>query len=135
MLLLLLFAGLALYVMTSEERRRLVYTASTTLRDGSGWMRRHGADSGPFGDALRARTPFLIVTPASSPRTSRSSRSCCSATARWATRSSSFAGAPASAAHEQRQWWRLTATFVHGSVLALLVNTNRDCSSGCCSNG
>jgi len=125
MLLLLLFAGLALYVMTSEERRRLVYTASTTLRDGSGWMRRHGADSGPFGDALRARTPWLLVTPAiilvnlgifACLLVGDGALSDGERLLAW--------GASFGPRTSNGEWWRLvTATFVHGSALALLINT------------
>jgi rhomboid protease GluP len=125
MLFLLIVAGLVLYVMTSEERLRLVQTARAAVRAAMCRAGRYRIDAGPFGAALRARTPWLIVTPAivaanlaifacmvfadgpaSDPQTLMA----------W--------GASFGPRTTNGEWWRLaTATFVHGSVLALLIHT------------
>ncbi len=125
MLLLLIFAALALYVMTSEERRRLLRTALAGVEDALYWTRRHRADTGPFGDALRARTPWLIVTPAIIVANvgifacllfGDGSLSDQERLVAW--------GASFGPRTSNGEWWRLVAaTFVHGSALALLINT------------
>jgi rhomboid protease GluP len=125
MLLLLLFAGLALYVMTSEERLRLLNTARTTVRDASSWMARHRADTGPFGDALRARTPWLLVTPAIILVNVGIFAMLLFGDGALSDRERLLAwGASFGPRTSHGEWWRLvTATFVHGSALALLINT------------
>ena len=125
MLLLVIFAALALYVMTSEERRRLLRAAAAGVGDALDWTRRHRADTGAFGDALRARTPWLIVTPAIIVANvgifvcllfGDGSLSDQERLVAW--------GASFGPRTSNGEWWRLVAaTFVHGSVIALLVNT------------
>lgn len=125
MLLLVIFAALALYVMTSDERRRVLRTAQTAVEDCLYWTRRRRADAGPFAEALRARTPWLIVTPAivlanlgifASLLAGDGSLSDQERLVAW--------GASFGPRTSNGEWWRLVAaTFVHGSVLALLVNT------------
>jgi membrane associated rhomboid family serine protease len=67
MLLVAIIIGLLLYVSTSEERRHYLRMALNT----AGQYAQHlkhlehlRAARGPFDDALRARTPKLLVTPA-----------------------------------------------------------------------
>ncbi len=125
MLLLLIFACLALYVMTSDERLRLLATARAAVGDAVYWTSRHGADTGPFGEALRARTPWLIVTPAiiavnlgifAALLFGDGSLSDQERLIAW--------GASFGPRTSNGEWWRLvTATFVHGSVIAVLINT------------
>ena len=58
------FAGFTLYIMSPDERRRLVRNAvriGLFMKDGA--VRVHSTRD-PFHDALRSRTPWPIVTPA-----------------------------------------------------------------------
>ncbi len=125
MMFLLIVAALLLYVMTSEERRKLVQVALASLREAVYRLSRHRADTGPFGDALRARTPMALVTPAivllnllifvrvvwtDGPAGAEGTLLA------W--------GASIGPRTTNGEWWRLvTATFVHGSLLAVLINS------------
>jgi rhomboid protease GluP len=128
LLFLLVVAGLALYVMTPEERLRLLAFAKAFVRalarEGIDWAVRHRAKRGPFGDALLERTRRLAVTPAivivnvaiflgllfgsgalSNPDT----------LVAW--------GASFGPRTTNGEWWRLaTAAFVHGGALVLIIN-------------
>ena len=60
---LLVLSGAALYFMTPEERKRLAHRVAGALRTGVHTVT-HPADPGdPFGELLRARTRWPIVTP------------------------------------------------------------------------
>jgi membrane associated rhomboid family serine protease len=125
MIFLLIFGALALYVMTSEERRRLLQTAGTAALEAMYWAGRHRIDDGPFGEALRARTPWLIVTPAIV--VANLAIVVCVVFAEGAAGDQQTLiawGASFGPRTSNGEWWRLaTATFVHGSVLAVLINT------------
>jgi len=124
LLFLLVVAGLALYVMTSEERMRLLDFCRALAREGIVRAVKHRAKRGPFDDALAERTHRLWVTPAililnaaiflglvfgdgalSNPDT----------LVAW--------GANFGPRTTNGEWWRLaTAAFVHAGVLALVIN-------------
>jgi membrane associated rhomboid family serine protease len=121
---ILALLGFALYVMTPAERQRLVHAGQALLlsvKDADGTGR---AACEPFVGALRARTPWTIVTPAL-----------------VALHVAIFAGllaGPGSPGHPATliewggsfgprttngEWWRLlTAMFVHTGMLHLAVN-------------
>jgi rhomboid protease GluP len=63
LLFLLAVAGLALYVSTSEERVRFLRFVAGTQARCLPVLRHFNAAHGAFGTALRARTPWLVVTP------------------------------------------------------------------------
>jgi rhomboid protease GluP len=124
LLFLLVIAGLALYVTTSEERHRLVQFAERAAREGVVRAVRYREQGGAFGDALLGRTRWLLVTPAivianlvlflgllfgdgalSDPDT----------LVEW--------GANFGPRTTNGEWWRLaTAAFVHDGALSLLIN-------------
>ena len=124
MMFLLIVGALLLYVMTSEERRRVAQLAVGSLQEAVYRISRHRADTGPFGDALRARTPWAMVTPAiilvnlaiyarvvwtDGPTGAETLLA-------W--------GASFGPRTTSGEWWRLvTAMFVHGSLLALLIHS------------
>jgi hypothetical protein len=59
---LLIIAGLAIYVMKPEERLRLFRTGLASVRHVADKAAHSQRESDPFSDALRARTPWPIVT-------------------------------------------------------------------------
>jgi membrane associated rhomboid family serine protease len=120
---LLILAGAALYFMTPGERTRLLHATIRGVRrawEATGYGR---AECEPFRDALRARTPWAIVTPLvialnvgvfvgmlfgegplSEPQTLIA----------W--------GASFGPRTTNGEWWRLvTSLFVSGGVLSLIV--------------
>jgi rhomboid protease GluP len=115
--------GFGLYVMTPAERERLARSALALVvwvKDANGTGR---AACEPFAEALRARTPWTVVTAVlvalnvsifawvwlSGPTVEAG------ALIEW--------GANAGPRTTNWEWWRLlTALFVHGSVVALIVN-------------
>lgn len=115
--------GFALYVMTPAERERLARSALALVvwvKDANGTGR---AACEPFAEALRARTPWTVVTAVlvglnvaifawvwlAGPTVEAG------ALIEW--------GANAGPRTTNGEWWRLlTALFVHGSVVALIVN-------------
>ena len=88
-------------------------------------MSRYRADSGPFGDALRARTPWPIVTPAIVlVNLAIFARVVWTDGPAGAEETLIAWGASFGPRTTNGEWWRLvTATFVHGSLLALLIHT------------
>ena len=120
----LILLGAAYYFSTPDERARFFRAAHRVARqatDGAGYLR---ADGGPFGDALRERTPWALVTPAfvalnigvfvcmlfgtgalSDPNTLIG----------W--------GGSVGPRTTNGEWWRLiTAVFVHSGALHLIAN-------------
>ena len=64
LVLILVFAGAVLYFMTTVERTRLFGVALAHLRYLKDAVTLEGLQSDPFFDALRARTPRVVATPA-----------------------------------------------------------------------
>ena len=62
LLAVFVIGGFAIYVITPEERRRLLGRGESVVRQATGRVTRH-LDQ-PFSDALRTRTRWSIVTPA-----------------------------------------------------------------------
>jgi membrane associated rhomboid family serine protease len=107
LVLLLIVGGVALRAMSAEERARLGRTVLAAIREARDVVVERRRRPEPFRDALRARTPWAIVTPAlvalnliifvrmffDGPRTTNG------------------------------EWWRLvTSLFVHTGFLQLMVN-------------
>lgn len=124
MVFLLLVAGLALYVMTSQERLRLVRFVERAAREGIARAIRHREQRGPFDDALVGRTRWLLVTPAivaanlvifAGMLVGEGALSDPDTLVGW--------GANFGPRTTNGEWWRLaTASFVHGGALSLLIN-------------
>ena len=64
LVLLLIVGGVALRAMSAEERARLGRTALAAIREARDVVVERRRQPEPFRDALRARTPWAIVTPA-----------------------------------------------------------------------
>jgi rhomboid protease GluP len=64
LLAILIVGGLALYVMNDTERARIVQTVLGALGHAKRSAEKARARRDPFTDALRARTPLVVVTPA-----------------------------------------------------------------------
>ena len=64
LILLIVVAGVALRAMSAEERARLGRTVLAALREARDVVAERRRQPEPFRDALRARTPWAIVTPA-----------------------------------------------------------------------
>jgi membrane associated rhomboid family serine protease len=121
---LLVIIGFALRVLTPTERGRLQDAIVARLHRAKDEAVRRHSEANPFRDALRARTPLLIVTPAllalnalvflfmlfgsgalSNPETLVS----------W--------GGNFGPRTTNGEWWRLvTSTFVHAGLLHFLIN-------------
>lgn len=124
MLFLLVVAGLVLYVMTSEERGRLLRFAERATREGVARAVRYREQRSPFDEALIGRTRWLLVTPAIVIANlaiflglvfGDGSLSNADTLVEW--------GANFGPRTTNGEWWRLgTAAFVHGGALALLIN-------------
>ncbi len=67
LVLLLIVGGVALRAMSAEERARLGRTALAAIREARDVVVERRRQPEPFRDALRARTPWAIVTPPLSP--------------------------------------------------------------------
>lgn len=124
-LALIVVAAFGWYVLKPEERKRLRLAASNAVQRGlSAAVRRGRPAWTPFSDALRARTPKVLITPAivvvnvavflgmamgtgalSDPNTAL----------QW--------GASAGPVTTHGEWWRLvTMSFVHSGIVPLAVN-------------
>ena len=64
LILLIVVAGVALRTMSAEERVRLGQTGLAAIREARDVIAERRRQPEPFRDALRARTPWAIVTPA-----------------------------------------------------------------------
>jgi len=64
LLALLVIGGFALYVMKPEERVLLLQRGLAAARQGADAAREYHQEPDPYRDALQARTPWLVVTPA-----------------------------------------------------------------------
>jgi rhomboid protease GluP len=124
LLFLVIVAGYALYVMNQEERMKLLRNATTValrLRDAAVRGYRH---QDPARDALRARTPWVFVTPLLAITNvvifacmigGSGSLSGPETLVQW--------GASVGPRTTNNEWWRLlSAAFVHAGALQLIVN-------------
>jgi membrane associated rhomboid family serine protease len=108
LILALVLLGVALYFATQDERARLLRATLRALRDVKNTAILEDLRCDPFFDALRARTPRVVVTP--------------SLIVLSATIFVLMVFNPG-ARTTHGEWWRLvTAIFVHSRVLDLLVN-------------
>ena len=64
MLFLIIVICIALYFSTTDEKRRAARAAIDAVLQAAHVIKRYAPTRGPFDEALRARTPLLIVTPA-----------------------------------------------------------------------
>jgi len=64
LILLIVVAGVALRAMSAEERARLGRAVLAAIREARDVVAERRRQPEPFRDALRARTPWAIVTPA-----------------------------------------------------------------------
>jgi membrane associated rhomboid family serine protease len=64
LVLILVFLGVGMYFMSTGERTRLFRVILTAVRDVKKAVNLEGMKSDPFFDALRARTPRVVATPA-----------------------------------------------------------------------
>jgi membrane associated rhomboid family serine protease len=121
---ILVLLGAVYYFTTPEEKKRFVRAVVHLTREALVLVERYRPKPGPFDDALRGRTSWVVATPAlaavntgvflclllapgalSDPET----------LVQW--------GGSVGPRTTQGEWWRLlTATFAHTSLLHLLVN-------------
>lgn len=123
MLFLAVVIGIILYVTTSDERRRFLRKVVDTVTHYLPLLQHFRAARGAFDAVLRARTPWLVATPAI----------VATSIAMWAGRlfDSGALGDPSTLLRwganfgpltTNGEWWRLfTAPFLHDGVFTLLV--------------
>jgi len=124
MLFLLILAGFALYVMTPEERARLVRAVLAAIRQVKDAATQDHPELEPFRDALRARTRWALVTPVLVALNATvfvymlfgaGALSDAETLVGW--------GGNFGPRTTNGEWWRLvTMMFVHSGVLQLLAN-------------
>ena len=122
-LVLLVFSGLALYLMTPEERAELARLAVAAIKDAIRPATQGSSSGEPFNDFLRARTGWLVVTPllvALNGLTftlmlfDRGALNDVQTLVNW--------GGNFAPRTTNGEWWRLiAATFVHGGMLHLFA--------------
>ncbi|MGE5244207.1 MAG: rhomboid family intramembrane serine protease [Betaproteobacteria bacterium] len=120
-LVLAVIGAVAYGALTPDERLRILRATVRTIQ----WLTEYGRQElAPYREALRARTPFALVTPAivivnvvvfAGMLFGAGSRSDPATILSW--------GASFGPRTTNGEWWRLmTATFVHPSFIVLLVN-------------
>jgi rhomboid protease GluP len=124
LLFLLVVAGLVLYVMTSDERGRLLRFAERAAREGVARAIRHREQRGAFDEALIGRTRWLLVTPAIVAANLAVFLGLLFGDGALGNPDTLVAwGANFGPRTTNGEWWRLgTAAFVHSGALSLLIN-------------
>jgi membrane associated rhomboid family serine protease len=120
----LIVVGIAFYVMNAEERIRFIQFALATIRRGITEATRHRPELDPFHEALRARTRWVVVTPAIvAVMTAIFVLRLFAAGALNDPEALIGWGASVGPRTSNGEWWRLaTMTLVHAGLLHLLVN-------------
>jgi membrane associated rhomboid family serine protease len=119
---LLIVLGFALYVMTPEERARLVGTGLAIIRQVRD-RANHGAKNEPFRDALRARTRWVVVTPAFAALNLTTFVFMLAGGALGDPQTLVEWGGSFGPRTTNGEWWRIvTSMFVHARTLHLLAN-------------
>jgi rhomboid protease GluP len=121
---LLIIAGLAIYVMKPEERLRLFRTGLASVRQVADKAAHSQRESDPFSDALRARTPWPIVTLALVGLNAAIFLGMLLGAGAMADPATLVAwGSNVGPRTSNGEWWRLvTAMFVHAGFWHLVVN-------------
>jgi rhomboid protease GluP len=124
LLALLVIAGLAVYVMKPDERRRLFQSGMGAVRQASQGAIQQHRDRSPFREALHARTPWPIVTPALVALNAGVFVAMLLGTGPLGDPDTLVAwGASVGPRTANGEWWRLvTAMFVHSGFLHLVAN-------------
>jgi rhomboid protease GluP len=120
----LIVLGVAAYVMSGEERKRLIQAALVSIRGAMKEATRRRPELEPFRDALRARTSWVFVTPALVALNATMFVLMLFGTGALSDPVTLVGwGANYGPRTTNGEWWRLvSAMFVHAGIFHLIVN-------------